>query len=201
MFENYMWNHNSHFHNYLLSQLPLKMDRTLDVGCGLGIFTSRLAERSSIVDAIDLDEAIIKEASEQHNLPNVFYQCADFIETDLPQNSYDTIVSIASLHHMDAEAALNKMKSLLRPSGKLFIIGLYRETTILDYTYSLISVPINYIYLKLNRSTVSISKLEASIRPAQLSFRQIKSTADSIIPSYKIKRRLFWRYSLIWQKS
>jgi 2-polyprenyl-3-methyl-5-hydroxy-6-metoxy-1,4-benzoquinol methylase len=113
-----MWNHNSHFHKYLLRQFPSKIDRALDIGCGLGFFALKLAGRSEFVDALDLDAEILEEASRQHNASNISYQHADFLEADLPKNSYDAIVSIATLHHMDLEAALNKTKVLLRPSGK-----------------------------------------------------------------------------------
>ncbi|MDJ0515421.1 MAG: hypothetical protein QNJ74_03875 [Trichodesmium sp. MO_231.B1] len=40
-----MWNHNSHFHSYLLRQLP-------NVGCGLGKFPWKLAERSEWMQLI-----------------------------------------------------------------------------------------------------------------------------------------------------
>lgn len=124
-----MWNHNSHFHDYLLSQLPLTINRALDIGCGLGMFASKLAERAKIVDALDLDPKIIEEASRIQNASNVYYRCADFITTELPKDSYDVAVFIASIHHMDLAIALNKIKLLLRPSGKLLVLGLYKETT------------------------------------------------------------------------
>ena len=195
-----MWNHNDHYHNYLLNQLPSEINRALDVGCGLGVFASKLAQRAKLVDAIDADEITIMEASKIHNVPNVYYQCADLLDVDLQYNSYDVIVSIASLHHMNIEAALSKMNLLLRPSGKLLILGLYKEITVTDYTYSLISVPLNYIYLRRYRSIASTMGYKAPVRPAKLSLKQIKLVANSIIPGYKIKRHLFWRYSLIWKK-
>ena len=57
-----MWNHNAHFHDYLLRQIPRKLNRALDIGCGLGLFASKLAHRTKIVDALDLDSKILKEA-------------------------------------------------------------------------------------------------------------------------------------------
>ncbi len=195
-----MWNHNTHFHNYLLRQLPRKIDRALDVGCGLGLFAGKLAKRAELVDALDIDDAILKEALNQHNAPNIYYKYADFLKIDLLENSYDAIVSIASLHHMDLEVALNKMKLCLRPSGKLIILGLYRDTTILDYMYSVISVPLNLIYLKWHRTSTLTLINVAPTCPAQLSFNQIKSVAHTLLPGFKLQRHLFWRYSLIWQK-
>jgi SAM-dependent methyltransferase len=118
----------------------------------------------------------------------------------LPEESYDAIVAIASLHHIDLEAALAKMKVLLRSSGKLLILGLYRETTILDYLYSFISVFLNLIYLNWHRVSTAPSTMTAPTLLAQLSIEQIKSAANTLIPGYRFQRHLFWRYSLFWQK-
>ena len=116
-----MWNHNSHFHNYLLRQCPVNIRRALDIGCGLGLFAQRLAERSEVVDAIDADNIILNEASNRNAASNVHYFHAGFLKADLPEASYEAIAAIASLHHMDLEAALTKMKALLCPSGKLIL--------------------------------------------------------------------------------
>ncbi|MEM8719051.1 MAG: class I SAM-dependent methyltransferase [Cyanobacteria bacterium P01_G01_bin.39] len=197
-----MWNHNTHFHNYLLRQFPTKVNRSLDIGCGLGLFTRKLAKRSKTVDAVDVDGAIIKETSDHNTAPNIFYRHADFLEADLPEESYDVIVCIASLHHMDLEAALKKIKVLLCSSGKLLVLGLYREITVVDYMYSVISVLLNLVYLNWHRDTESIEITTTAVPtlPAQLSLKQIETVARTLIPGYRLQRHLFWRYSLIWQK-
>lgn len=195
-----MWNHNAHFHNYLLRQIPKRVYRALDVGCGLGLFAWKLAERSEVVDALDVDSTVLAEALRLNPAPNIFYLKDDFLVADLPEADYDVIVSIATLHHMDIEAALKKMKLLLRPSGKLLILGLYQKKTLIDYAYSVISIPLNFVYLKWHRASVTKPTTVAPTRPAQLSLNQIRRVADTITPSFRLRRHLFWRYSLIWQK-
>ena len=195
-----MWNHNNHFHNYLLRQLPKKVNRALDIGCGLGFFARKLAKRSELIEVLDVEKAILEEALDLNSAPNICYLQAEFLEADLSEGSYDAIVSIASLHHMDLETALAKMKVLLRPSGKLLILGLYRETTILDYLYSFISVFLNLIYLNWHRASIIPSTKTAPTLPAQLSIGQIKTVANTLIPGFRLQRHLFWRYSLFWQK-
>ncbi|MDB9527657.1 class I SAM-dependent methyltransferase [Oscillatoria sp. CS-180] len=195
-----MWNHNSHFHNYLLCQLPDKINHALDVGCGLGAFTLKLSGRSEFVDALDVDAETLKEASRQHDASNISYQYTDFLKANLPQNFYDAIVSIAALHHMDLEAALCKMKALLQPSGKLLILGLYREVTVMDYMYSFISVPLNFVYLIWHCGSTATPQKIAPTRSAQLSLEQIKAVSNRVIPGFRLQRHPFWRYSLVWQK-
>ncbi len=195
-----MWNHNAHYHSYLLHQIPKRVYRTLDVGCGLGLFAWKLAERSEIVDALDLDRAVLAEASILNSAPNISYLKADFLVADLPEATYDVIVSIATLHHMDIEAALKRIKLLLRPSGKLLVLGLYREKTLIDYAYSVISIPLNFVYLTWHRASVAKPTTLAPTRPAQLTLKQIRKVADAVLPGFRLQRHLFWRYSLIWQK-
>ena len=180
--------------------MPRKVNRALDIGCGLGFFANKLAKNSQFVEALDNDKVILEEALKCNSAPNICYLKADFIEANLPEESYEVIVSIASLHHMDLEMALAKMKTLLRPSGKLLILGLYRDTTIMDYLYSFVSVFLNLIYLKWHRVSIKPAMKTAPILPAQLSIGQIKIVANTLIPGFRLRRHLFWRYSLLWQK-
>jgi ubiquinone/menaquinone biosynthesis C-methylase UbiE len=195
-----MWNHNVHYHSYLLRQISSRIDRALDIGCGLGFFSWKLSKRSEIVDALDIDGAVLAEASILNPAPNISYVKADFLIADLPAVDYDVIVLIAVLHHMDIEAALKRVKRLLRSSGKLLILGLYQEKTLLDYAYSVISIPLNFVYSRWHRPSITRPTVVAPTRPPQLSLQQIKRVAEVIIPGFRLQRHLFWRYSLIWQK-
>ncbi|PSN10998.1 SAM-dependent methyltransferase [filamentous cyanobacterium CCT1] len=196
-----MWDHNAHYHRYLLHQIPSRVDRCLDIGCGLGLFARKLAERSNRVDALDVDDAVLAAAAGLNLAPNITYTNGDFLTTDLPETAYDVIVAIASLHHMDMAAALQKMKRLLRPAGKLLILGLYQEQTAIDYAYSAVSIPLNIVYGQWHRISAAKPTQNAPTRPARWSLKQIKKVADTIIPGCCLRRHLFWRYSLIWQNS
>ena len=195
-----MWNHNIHYHGHLLHRIPKRINRALDVGCGSGYFARKLAERADFVDALDADDVILAEASAANPAPNIAYSHADFLTADLPEVAYDVIVSIAAIHHMDMEAALKKMKLLLRPSGKLLILGLYREKTLVDYAYSLVSIPLNFLFSQWHRASINKPTAIAPTQPAQLTIKQTKAISGKIIPGFSFKRHLFWRYSLIWQK-
>jgi hypothetical protein len=51
------WDHNAHYHPFLLKHLPPRLDEALEVGCGTGAFARVLAERCGRVVAIDLSPA------------------------------------------------------------------------------------------------------------------------------------------------
>lgn len=47
------WNHNNHYHPFLLSHLPSHCENALEIGCGTGSFSRLLAERSQYVLELD----------------------------------------------------------------------------------------------------------------------------------------------------
>ncbi len=53
------WDHNAHYHEFLLQRLPARPGRALDVGCGTGAFARRLAQRAEAVDAVDVSPGMI----------------------------------------------------------------------------------------------------------------------------------------------
>nr|WP_250637349.1 class I SAM-dependent methyltransferase [Streptomyces griseochromogenes] len=46
---------------------------------------------------------------------------------ELPAAECDFICSVTTIHHMDFEAALMRMRDLLRPGGTLVVVGLARR--------------------------------------------------------------------------
>ncbi|MEV5518264.1 hypothetical protein AB0L50_36100 [Streptomyces flaveolus] len=47
------WDHNAHYHRWIMRQLPRSFPRALDVGSGTGDLARLLATRAAAVDAID----------------------------------------------------------------------------------------------------------------------------------------------------
>ncbi len=121
------WNHNSHYHPYLLRHVPPGCRDSLDIGCGSGEFTRLLAQRSQRVVGLDLSPQMIRLAQERSSeWPNIEYHEADALAWDLPAGGFDCIASIATLHHLPLDAVLAKAKAALRPNGVLLVLDLYR---------------------------------------------------------------------------
>lgn len=120
------WNHNNHYHNLLLSAVPSRCMRALDVGCGLGTFARRLALCSSHVDAVDQDANIICQARNLSlAVSNIRYIEADFMCWPA-EEGYDFVSMIAVLHHHPFDAAFRKAARLLRAGGVLAVLGPHR---------------------------------------------------------------------------
>jgi len=49
------WNHNEHFHRWILRNLPARRRAAMDVGCGTGMLAGRLAPQFAGVIGIDAD--------------------------------------------------------------------------------------------------------------------------------------------------
>jgi len=109
------YNHNEHYADLLLRQVPPKLHNALDIGCGDGGFARRLADRFGItVMGIDPNRAMIERAQTATSNSKVQFVEADFMQDDM-HDQFDFITATASLHHMPFEPALAKMASLLRP--------------------------------------------------------------------------------------
>ena len=65
------------------------------------------------VKAIDRDAASIDVARREDDGAGVEYIVGDFMTHPFEPGSFDHIASIAALHHMDAGAALERMRELL----------------------------------------------------------------------------------------
>ena len=79
------WNHNNHYHRFLLKQLPAQCKTALDIGCGTGEFSRLLAQQIEKVIAIDLSPNMIEVAKQRsRQLPNIDFQVADVMRWEPP---------------------------------------------------------------------------------------------------------------------
>ncbi len=143
------WNHNNHYHAFLLTHVPNECEVALDIGCGVGEFASRLAQVCKTVEAIDPDRQAIDCARTLWNAyPNVRWHAHPFEGNSWTAAGYGFVSAIASLHHVELAPMVAHMKRLLKPGGVLAILGLYKETTISDLLYSAAAIPVNFIIWK-----------------------------------------------------
>ena len=111
--------HNHHYSDFLLRQLHQNCQSALEIGCGKGEFSRRLAERSWRVLALDLSPEMIRIArANSATESNIEFQIADVMTYDLPAEGFDCIASIATLHHLPLPEILGKMKAALKPGGR-----------------------------------------------------------------------------------
>jgi SAM-dependent methyltransferase len=192
------WNHNVHYQPVILRAVPPRCGPALDVGCGDGMLACRLAELCTDVTGIDRDDrmiALAKERTQRHS-GHVTFVAADFIAYPLAEASFDFVCANTSLHHMDFAAALTAMARLLRPGGRLAVIGLACDGSLKDLAASAAGVPVNLVY----RAVYHEGTSGAPIKEPDMTWGQVRATATSLLPGARYRRLLLWRYSLLWSK-
>jgi SAM-dependent methyltransferase len=205
------WDHNSHYHDHLLRHVPPHCTRALDVGCGGGRFARALASRGTAVDAIDPEPRMISMARERTppRLP-VDYRVAALEETEPRPGGYGFVSSIASVHHMPFGPSLERMAAALAPGGTLAVLGLYREKDAADLAAGLAALGPQWVIgtgLLLGRALTGTPDpykagptAEMPVRDPGMSLREIAEEAGKALPGARLRRLLFWRYSLLYTR-
>jgi ubiquinone/menaquinone biosynthesis C-methylase UbiE len=108
----------------LLSLLPEKLHRALDVATGSGFVAFELSKRCEQVVALDLTEAMLSEAKKlmsSNAIKNVEFEKSDYYGYYTFQK-FDAITCRRALHHFDKkELFFKKSKELLNEDGVLVI--------------------------------------------------------------------------------
>lgn len=107
-----------------LAELAGPRGTVLDLGCGTGEITRRLAPRVGRVDAVDPSAAMLASARSAPggDLPNLRWilGAAEDAPLDPP---YDLVYAAAALHWMDWAVTLPRIRAALTPDGPLAIVG------------------------------------------------------------------------------
>lgn len=103
---------------------PHRNERILDVACGDGALSLKIAERVGIIYGIDASSTAINEAkSLSHTLKiDSHFSVGDAEDLPYPSNFFHKIVCSSSLEHFEHDLqALREMNRVLKPNGKLIL--------------------------------------------------------------------------------
>ncbi|GAA1708873.1 class I SAM-dependent methyltransferase [Isoptericola hypogeus] len=201
------WNHNDHFHGWILRRLPRRRLRALDVGCGTGNLVDKL--RRDVVEVVGLDvDAPMVEVTRARfaDAPAVTAVHANFL--DLPADgSFDVVTMVASLHHLDLEPALRHAAGVLAPGGRLLVVGLARIGAPRDLAVDLCSSFLNPVVgLVKHPHPVTPDDRPTDdgplvpVRDPRETYGEVEDAARRVLPGSRFRRRLFFRYTLEWTR-
>jgi len=207
------WDHNKHYHSYLLKQLrkhlPQGIGEALDIGSGTGEFARCLATSAEHVTGVDLSPEMVRVARERsRHYPNIDYMVGDIMQMELSPETYDCVASIATLHHVPLGPVLEKVKAALKPGGVLLALDLYRNRSgnVADLVAGAIAVPWDVALRVVHGVGL---RVPPEVRQAwdehgrydrYLTISQVRRTCAGILPGAKVTRHLLWRYSVVWVK-
>ena len=110
------------FVDELADRLP-EGARVLDLGCGNGAKTSRLADRFEVT-GVDISERQVELA--RAAVPGATFVQADFVELDFPAETFDAVTALYSIVHVprdEQKPLLARILRWLKPGG-LFLASM-----------------------------------------------------------------------------
>ncbi|MFC4128510.1 class I SAM-dependent methyltransferase [Nocardia rhizosphaerae] len=185
------WNHNTRYHPWILEQVPAHARTALDIGCGDGLLARKLATHCDAVLGVDVDDAVLATAPAA---ANVHLELADFRDLD---DTFDMVTAVATLHHVPLHEGLAALRHLVAPGGTLAIVGLWKMHPLTDFHYLPLLPAIHGMDWWHRRSRGGPA---AVVRDAQESLAQIRAATTELLPGARVRRRLMWRYTLVWRR-
>lgn len=199
------WSHNDAYTPWVLRHARTVRrgggTSALDVGCGTGRLLRRLSAVMADVTGIEQDgETASRARAGLAGIGSATVIEGSFEDLPLDRPRYDLVTFVAVLHHLPLAQALGAARSLLRPGGRLVVVGLARETSA-DLPWSLASTVLNPVIGAIRsprRASAKPVDMTAPTAEPRETFAQIADTARAVLPGVRIRRSLFWRYIAVW---
>ena len=194
------WNHNVAFHRRIVRDAALRGGNALDVGCGDGLLLAHLATVCRCVVGLDPDVQVVARARRRlEQNPQAEVLLDDVMDPDLPQRigTFETVSCVATLHHLPLEPAMARLSELVAPGGRLIVVGLAANGILWDWVLSALAVLPLRVVGTLRRETPDIGVVT---RPPRQTLAEIRAAASRMLPGATIRRRFYYRYTLIWDR-
>jgi 2-polyprenyl-3-methyl-5-hydroxy-6-metoxy-1,4-benzoquinol methylase len=116
----------------IAAAVPMTAETTaLDYGCGTGLLGLVLQPRLAHLTLADSSEGmldVLRQKIASNGLHNVRPMRLDLVIDPLPEERFDLVMSLLTLHHVsDTQALLRSFHALLRAPGTLCVADLDRE--------------------------------------------------------------------------
>jgi len=191
------------FERALLGFLPAQAGRVLEVGCGHGALTRRVAARADAVLALDLSPEMVRVARALSAAwPNVEYRVADVAGAGLPDAAFDVVLSAATLHHLPLASTVRRLAYRVRPGGRLVIQDVVERPGLRYLPANAVAFaaralrgawpprghPLAALYAEHGRG-------ERYLRPDEA-----ERIYGELLPGARVVHHLEWRYTMVWDR-
>ena len=192
------WNHNTAYYRLVRRSVPRGGRDLLDVGCGRGRLARELSGPGRRVLGLDPSAEMVSAARQANaGVAGLEFDVGDFLTAEIPPDSFDFVSFVASLHHMDQARALAKAAEILRPGGRLVVIGLARAVTLPEEIVSALCAPVAWFNdLRPDFGGLGVAPVSEPV----LGWHETRKLLLDALPGASFRRRLYFRYSLVWTK-
>ncbi|MGW3133421.1 class I SAM-dependent methyltransferase [Streptomyces sp. NPDC001076] len=192
------WNHNVHYHPVVVDAVPDGCRTALDVGCGDGLLAAKLATRAESVTGVDRSAEMIRQA-QKRDAENVTFLEGDYLDGALlDEGAYDFVSAVAVIHHAPFDDAIERLVGLLAPGGRLVVVGMAYNRTLLDWVISGCGVPASLVTARLRGGKRAPSGMP--VEDSIMNWGEVRQATAHLLPGRRYRRRLLWRYTLVWDK-
>jgi len=106
--------------SFILQRIP--HGTVLDLGCGRGIFTEKVAEKATQVTGIDIVAEEIAWANRCHHRANIRYVCCNAGDLSKWKAQFDLVISRFCFHHLDMDISIAGIKARIKKGGRLLVV-------------------------------------------------------------------------------
>ena len=187
----------------LIAQVPGNARHAIDVGCGDGVIARVLATRGIGVVGLDVSPRMIALARARTDPGlRIQYRHDDVMTADLPERTFDVVVSVAVAHHLPLDVIVPCLVRLVAPGGTLLLQDVMNRR-------GFAAVPTNVVAMfsrQLRRLTAP-SRITSRVAAAylihgagevHLDASEVATVYATLLPGAPVYRHLEWRYSVVW---
>lgn len=174
--------------NYIKSKTNIKNENILDLGCGGGILTEKLAKHGANVTALDKSKELIKIAKSRANVCSIKINYLNIDITTYLKNCktvFDAIICMELLEHIEnKKQIINLLKNIIKENGTIIISSLNKNIL----TYIKMILMAEFIIKRLPQNTHTFQNLmkfeEISLYEKNLKITDIKEIKYAPILKY-----------------
>ena len=115
----------------LVSDIPLKGKKVLDIGCGGGMVSAYFCEQESSVFGIDISENMIRQADTYVRSLSLSakFSVGDASALEFPDSYFDVITCISVIEWLDKDTeTIQEIRRVLKPNG-IAIVSVPNQTS------------------------------------------------------------------------
>ncbi|WP_182111381.1 MULTISPECIES: bifunctional 2-polyprenyl-6-hydroxyphenol methylase/3-demethylubiquinol 3-O-methyltransferase UbiG [unclassified Actinotalea] len=189
------WNHNTHYHRRIPRAAPPPWGRVLDVGCGEGLLTRRLAGAATReVVGVDASPVVVDRARAQADSPLLRYVTGDAMTADLG-GPFDLVTCVATLHHLPLRDGIARLRGLVAPGGALVVVGLSNPSAPLDWAVGALGM----VATRWAHARRAGWNADVPLADATTTYGEVREAARELLPGAVVRLGLYWRYTLVWR--